>query len=49
LPPVDIRYVLVADPEEKLRMEAFFWSRPAGHAGGDLAVGRHALVGRGAL
>jgi DDE superfamily endonuclease len=24
LPPVDIRYVLVADPEGKLRMEAFF-------------------------
>ena len=24
LPPVDIRYVLVSDPEGKLRMEAFF-------------------------
>jgi hypothetical protein len=24
LPPVDMRYVLVADPEGKLRLEAFF-------------------------
>jgi hypothetical protein len=26
LPPVAIRYVLVADPEGKLRIEAFFWT-----------------------
>jgi DDE superfamily endonuclease len=25
-PPIDIRYVLVCDPEGKLRMEAFFWT-----------------------
>jgi hypothetical protein len=28
LPPVNIRYVLVCDPEGKLRMEAFFCTDP---------------------
>ena len=49
LPPVAIRYVLVADPEGELRLEAFFWSRPAGHTCRDPALGRHALVGGGDL
>lgn len=40
-----MRVVIVCDPEGKLRMEAGFWSRPAGYARADCAVGRDALVG----
>jgi hypothetical protein len=44
LSPVEIRYVLVADPEGKLRMEAFFCTDvqpPRADPGG----GRDAVVG----
>ena len=49
LPPVAIRYVLVCDPEGKLRMEAFFCTDLQATPVQILAVGRHALVGRGHL